>query len=92
MSERNTFSGRGAAQRAAVQAARQAQKEWRDAGETGERPAPYVSLGDRVARQEIMGLNFTVPKPTETRAHRRHRREKEAGLRLEGRDPQVSQK
>ena len=76
------FRGRGVAQKAA----RQAEQEWRVAGDNVPQPAAYMSLGERAARQESSSLNLQLPKARETKAQRKCRLEKEAADRLVGVD------
>lgn len=80
------FRGRGVAQKAAQKAARQAEQEWRAAGDNVPQPAAYMSLGERAARQESSSLNLQLPKARETKAQRKCRLEKEAADRLAGVD------
>ena len=90
MAQTTVFRGRGVAQKAALQAARQADQEWREAGENGPQPAPFVSLGERAARQRGSSLNFTLPVRKENKAQRDRRLEAEALERERGDDPRAS--
>ena len=65
------FRGRGVAQKAAQKAARQAEQEWRAAGDNVPQLAAYMSLGERAARQESSSLNLQLPKARETKAQRK---------------------